>query len=101
MAVVLATQSPAHVKGKDGGADLDTTISTRFAFRNTSDLDNKITIKAMDLPTDAGYESSLKSLGNGQCLMKDCQEQFAFVDILLPDGWLSVFDTTPSPEDVE
>lgn len=101
MAVVLATQSPAHVKSKDGGADLDTTISTRFAFRNTSDLDNKITTKAMDLPTDAGYESSLKNLGNGQCLMKDCQEQFAFVDILLPDGWLSIFDTTPSPEDVE
>lgn len=99
MAVILATQSPAHVKGKDGGADLDTTISTRFAFRNTSEHDNTITTKAMDLPENAGYESTLKKLANGQCLMKDCQEQFAFVDILLPDGWLDIFDTTPSPED--
>lgn len=101
MAVVLATQSPAHVKGKNGGADLDNTISTRFAFRNTSEADNIMTRKAMDLPENAGYESSLRNLGNGQCLMKDCQEQFAFVDILLPEGWLGIFDTTPSPEDVK
>lgn len=101
MAVVLATQSPAHVKEKGGGADLDTTISTRLAFRNTSDVDNKMTTKAMNLPEDAGYESSLRSLGNGQCLMKDSQEQFAFVDILLPEGWLKIFDTTPSPKEVE
>lgn len=99
MAVVLATQSPAHVKGKDGGADLDTTISTRLAFRNTSDVDNAMTRKAMDLPEDAGYEGTFKILANGQCLMKDCQEQFAFVDILLPDGWLKIFDTTPSPDE--
>lgn len=101
MAVVLATQSPAHVQGKKGEANLDTTISTRFAFRNTSDADNKITTKAMDLPEDAGYESAIRSLGNGQCLMKDSQEQFSFLDILLPEGWLEIFDTTPSPKDVE
>lgn len=101
MAVVLATQSPLHVKSRDGGADLDTTISTRFAFRNTSDDDNNITTEAMDLPKGVGYEGIFKTLGNGQCLMKDSQEQFAFVDILLPDGWLSIFDTTPSPKKEE
>lgn len=101
MAVVLATQSPAHVQGDEGGANLDTTISTRLAFRNTSDTDNKITAQAMDLPDNAGYEGIFKSLGNGQCLMKDSQDQFAFIDILLPEGWLDIFDTTPSPEDFE
>lgn len=101
MAVVLATQSPAHVRGEEGGANLDTTISTRFAFRNTSETDNITTTEAMDLPKNSGYEGVFKTLGNGQCLMKDCQENFAFVDILLPDGWLKIFDTTPSPKDFE
>lgn len=98
MAVILATQSPAHIQGRDGGASLDNTISTRFAFRNTSDTDNQITAKAMSLPKDAGYENIFQSFSIGQCLMKDSQGQFAFVDIMLPEGWLEIFDTTPSPE---
>lgn len=98
MAVILATQSPAHIQGGDGGASLDNTISTRFAFRNTSDTDNQITAKAMSLPKDAGYENIFQSFSIGQCLMKDSQGQFAFVDIMLPEGWLEIFDTTPSPE---
>lgn len=101
MAVILATQSPAHVRGEEGGANLDTTISTRFAFRNTSESDNQITTQAMDLPKDSGYEGIFKKLQNGQCLMKDCQDQFAFIDILLPEGWLEIFSTTPEPEDFE
>lgn len=101
MAVILSTQSPAHVMGIEGGANLDTTISTRLAFRNTSDADNELTTKAMDLPTGVGYEKTFKELANGQCLMKDSQEQFAFVDIMLPNGWLEIFDTTPSPENLE
>lgn len=98
MAVILATQSPAHIQSGDGGASLDNTISTRFAFRNTSDTDNQITAKAMSLPKDAGYENIFQSFSIGQCLMKDSQGQFAFVDIMLPEGWLEIFDTTPSPE---
>lgn len=98
MAVILATQSPAHIQGGDGGANLDNTISTRFAFRNTSDTDNQITAKAMSLPKNAGYENIFQSFSIGQCLMKDSQGQFAFVDIMLPEGWLEIFDTTPSPE---
>jgi len=98
MAVILATQSPAHIQSEDGGANLDNTISTRFAFRNTSDTDNQITAKAMSLPKDAGYENIFQSFSIGQCLMKDSQGQFAFVDIMLPEGWLEIFDTTPSPE---
>lgn len=101
MAVVLATQSPAHVKAEAGEANLDTTISTRLAFRNTSEVDNIATTEAMDLPREAGYEGVFKTLSNGQCLMKDSQDNFAFVDILLPDGWLEVFNTTPSPKDFE
>lgn len=95
MAVVLSTQSPAHVQGNDGSASLDTTISTRFAFKNKSEDDNKITVKAMDLPKGGGFEGLLKILNTGQCLMKDTQEQFSFVDIGLPEGWLSIFNTTP------
>lgn len=101
MAVILATQSPAHVRGEEGGANLDTTISTRLAFRNTSDVDNKITASAMDLPENAGYEGIFKELADGQCLMKDSQDQFAFVNIHLPDGWLDIFSTTPEPDKSE
>lgn len=101
MAVILATQSPGHVRGEEGGANLDTTISTRLAFRNTSDSDNLTTTDAMDLPKQAGYEGVFKTLSNGQCLMKDSQENFSFIDILLPEGWLKIFDTTPKPEDFE
>lgn len=101
MAAVLATQSPAHIKGEEGKANLDNAISTRFAFRNTSESDNVSTTLAMDLPKDSGYEGVFKTLSNGQCLMKDSEGNFSFVDILLPDGWLQVFSTTPSPEDFE
>lgn len=101
MAAILATQSPSHIMGQEGGANLDTTISTRFAFRNTSDVDNELTTKAMDLPVGVGYEKTFKELANGQCLIKDSQEQFAFVDIMLPNGWLEIFDTTPAPDDVQ
>ena len=98
MSVILATQSPAHIQGDGKGASLDNTISTRFAFRNTSEEDNIITAKAMSLPQNAGYEGVFREFQIGQCLMKDSQEQFAFVDITLPEGWLQIFDTTPSPE---
>lgn len=101
MAVVLATQSPAHIQGGEGGASLDNTISTRFAFRNTSDADNEITTKAMALPKDAGYEGVFQNFSIGQCLMKDSQGQFAFVDIMLPEGWLEIFNTTPEPKKSE
>lgn len=98
MATVLSTQSPHHIKSTEGKADLDTTISTRFAFRNPSEKDNIETTKAMNLPANAGYEGSFISLADGQCLMKDCQGNFAFVDILVPDGWIEIFNTTPKPE---
>lgn len=98
MSVILATQSPAHIQGDGKVASLDNTISTRFAFRNTSESDNILTAKAMALPENAGYEKTFQTFGNGQCLMKDSQDQFAFVDITLPDGWLKIFDTTPSPD---
>lgn len=98
MSVILATQSPAHIQGDGKGASLDNTISTRFAFRNTSEADNILTAKSMSLPQGAGYEGVFQDFRIGQCLMKDSQDQFAFVDITLPDGWLEVFDTTPSPE---
>lgn len=98
MATVMSTQSPHHVKSSGGKADLDTTISTRFAFRNPSEKDNTETTRAMNLPGGIGYEGAFIKLADGQCLMKDCQGNFAFVDIVIPDGWLEVFNTTPSPE---
>lgn len=98
MAFILATQSPAHIQNADGKTSLDNTISTRIAFKNRSEDDNRITIDSMNLPRNAGFEGLLKILQTGQCLMKDVQGQFAFVDILLPEGWLKIFDTTPKPE---
>ena len=98
MAVILATQSPSHIQGKEGESSLDNTISTRFAFRNTSNSDNLMTVDAMGLPKGVNYEGTFKNFEIGQCLMKDSQDQFSFINIMLPYGWIDVIETTPSPE---
>lgn len=98
MATILSTQSPSHVQGAEGEASLDNTISTRMAFRNTSDSDNKINTEVMGLPKGVNFEGTFKNLGIGQCLMKDARDQFAFIKIDVPPLWLRIFDTKPKSQ---
>lgn len=96
MAVVLATQSPRHLaSGTDEESSLNTAISTRFAFRNTSELDNKITVRAMRLPEDGGWEQAFLTFKPGQCLMRDSNGGIDALHVTVNEGWQEVFDTNP------
>lgn len=98
MATVLATQSPSHISdgNADGKSSLDTTISTRFAFRNDSDIDNEINRKAMRLPENEGWEGVFTKLQTGQCMMRDCNGNLALVWLMTSQAWEDAFNTNPS-----
>lgn len=98
MATVLATQSPGHIAepDSDGKSNLDTTISTRFAFRNDSDIDNAITRKAMKLPANEGWEGLFAKLGVGQCMMRDCTGGLAIIHTITSQEWEDAFNTNPN-----
>jgi hypothetical protein len=97
MAIILATQSPRHIMTKDdgGGSTLDTTISTRFAFRNDSDTDNSLNRKAMKLPEGEGWENVFPAFETGQCMMKDCANGRAIMDVITTKSWARAFNTNP------
>lgn len=94
LAVVLLSQSSTHITGKDN-EDLKNTISTRFAFRNSSVEDNLITIRDMKLPEGEGWEQRLAGISTGQCLMQDCRDQKGWVHIMVKDEWKDLFSTNP------
>lgn len=91
LALILITQTPAHVDG----IDIDNTITTRFAFRSTS-KDAANTVKAMALPTDEGFEEAITSLEGGECLMQDFQGKFSTVKITSwREDWAIAFNSNP------
>lgn len=92
---ILLTQSPNHIKNNKN-INLDTTISTRFAFRNSNQEDNDITCKAMGLPEGEGWETIIPSFENGECLMCNFEKQNGIVKITVPDTWAEIFDTNPA-----
>lgn len=105
MATILVTQSPSHLRedvskanpDDDGPADtLATTISTHFTFRNTNPEENKISVKNMGLPDDEAWDSAILNLQQGQCMMKDCLENFGVIQISIPDVYEEAFNTTPT-----
>lgn len=100
MATILATQSPRHIAENDGSGSstLDTTISTRFAFRNDSERDNEINRKAMKLPENDGWEDIFPQFEPGQCMMRDCRGNLAIIHIITSDLWTEMFDTNPSAD---
>lgn len=94
MAMILLSQSPTHIE-KEDNADLDTMISSRFAFRNKNVKDNYITTKAMKLSENEGFEETIENLDTGECLMQDLDGQLAFIKIIAQDGWGEIFNTNP------
>lgn len=98
MATILATQSPRHisVNNASGGSTLDTTISTRFVFRNDSDQDNIINRRALRLPENDGWEEIFPKFSTGQCMFKDCNNQLAIIHIMTSNEWEEAFNTNPS-----
>lgn len=97
MSILLATQSPRHLiaPGEDHST-LDTTISTRFTFRNHSDDDNFVSCRAMRIPEGEGWEQALPKFGQGQCLMKDCNDELAIMQVITNPEWEKTFNTNPN-----
>lgn len=97
MAIILATQSPRHIMSAgDESSTLDTTISTRFAFRNDSAQDNSLTREAMKLPENEHWETVFPAFTTGQCMMRDCQGRHAIIQIVTTKEWENAFNTNPS-----
>lgn len=93
MATILTTQSPRHLESPSDEASIENTITTRFAFRNQSNIDNKTNAELMKLP--GGLEGIYGSLRNGECFMQDARNQLGRVQIELSPQWLNAFTTTP------
>ncbi len=101
LATILATQSPRHLSSgtgeeASGGSTLDTSISTRFAFRNDSDIDNSINRRAMRLPENDGWEGIFTQLKTGQCMLRDCDGNLAIMRTMTSTEWQEAFDTNPN-----
>lgn len=97
IATIIATQSTTDMisddnKNKD---DFKNTISTRFAFKNTSLADNITTCSDMKLPSKEGWENLISELDKGICLMQDCRGNKGVVQIMVQDEWENIFDTNP------
>lgn len=102
MASILSSQSPRHFEKsktsdqKSEGAELEETISTRFAFRNTSRADCITTIRGMNLDDEETWAKIIhEDLQKGQAFMKDCLGGIGVVQILAMDGWHDLLDTNP------
>lgn len=100
MALIMASQSPRHFSfGLEGGdgteSALDSTISTQFAFRNDSDIDNEINRKLMKLPENEGWEDVFPKLTTGRCIMRDTTGNHAIIHIMTSKRWAKAFETNP------
>lgn len=98
LAMILMTQSSKHL-GDAIDSDLNTMISTRFAFRNEDEVDNLSTIRLMRLPENEGWENNIKELETGQCLLQNTSHETGFIHILSEDDWIEYLNTTPIKSD--
>lgn len=100
VAAILATQSPLHFASEGNEASLDTTISTRFAFRTSSERDIESIMQAMNLPGDSAKDwvDNMTNLKSGQCLMRDVSGNLSFAQIIVDSDWVDSMSTTPSPD---
>ena len=94
MSTILLTQLAKHIDVGDTST-LDTTISTRFAFRNDDAEDNLITVEAMKLPIGEGWETTIPELETGDCLMQDINGGLSFIHVVVQDEWGEIFNTNP------
>lgn len=91
LSLTLVTQNTSHLEN----IDIDSTITTRFAFR-TAQKEASDIVKAMDLPLEQGFESLLTGLNNGECLMQDFRGRCSKVQISTwKQNWAREFNTNP------
>lgn len=91
LAMILVTQNNSHLKH----LDIESTISTRFAFAS-SDKEAKSIVADMRLPQGEGFENLITNLGRGECLMKDWSNRYSTVQISSwRTEWDKAFKTNP------
>lgn len=103
MALIIASQSPRHfsfgLENTGNDSALDSTISTQFAFRSDSDIDNEINRKMMKLPEGEGWENVFPQLKTGRCIMRDTTGNHAVIHIMTSERWAKAFETNPYAKD--
>lgn len=91
LAMMLITQNNSHLDK----LDIKNTITSRFAFRTNRDEAEAI-IREMELPQNENREEIIMNLSQGECLMKDFEENCAVVGIdLWRKDWAKKFETNP------
>lgn len=86
-ALVLVSQNANDLMSQS----VTNSLSTKFAFRSTipSEIDDVMTL--FGLEKDQGYQSTVRDLNNGECLMQDADGRVAMIKV---DDWDQVlFDT--------
>jgi type IV secretory pathway VirB4 component len=91
LALVLISQTAAHLKG----LDIENTITTRFAFKSST-KDAESTVNDMDLPLNEGFEDVITDLDTGECLMQDWRDRYSTVQISnWKTDWNLAFESNP------
>ncbi len=86
-ALVLVSQNAGDLMAES----VTNSISTKFAFRSSIPGEIDDVLELMGLETDQGYQSAVRDLRNGECLMQDVDGRVARVQI---DAWnKELFDT--------
>lgn len=91
LALLLVTQNNSHLQH----LDIESTITTRFAFGSSSKEADSI-INDMKLPENEGFQGIITSLTTGECLMQDFTERYSLVTISnWRKDWSDAFKTNP------
>ena len=94
MAAIFTTQSPQHLAHED--IKIDTTVSSRLAFKNNNEEDNLVTTRSMKIPDEMQLYNTLPILDTGRCLYQDCKGSLGFIQVMVPDHWAKAFNTNPN-----
>lgn len=91
-ALVLVSQNAGDLMAES----VTNSISTKFAFRSTIPGEIEDVLEIMGLDQSQGFQSSVRDLRNGECLMQDVDGRIARVQV---DAWnrdlFEVFNTNP------
>ena len=91
-ALVMVSQNASDLMEES----VTNSISTKFAFRSTIPAEVDAVMDLFGLSRDEGFQSYVKGLGNGQCLMQDMDGRVAPIQV---DNWdtqlFEAFDTNP------
>lgn len=91
-ALVLVSQNAGDLMAES----VTNSLSTKFAFRSTIPAEVDSVLELMGLSHDEGFQSYIRNLSTGQCLMQDVDGRVAPIQI---DNWdkelMRAFDTNP------